>query len=109
MKQEELQKLEKEIRELILVAQAEINALEESAAPIAPENSIGRISRMDAINNKSVVEASLRNRKKKLSKLHLSLSKVHKPGFGICVYCKNPINPKRIMLMPQSDKCVNCA
>ena len=35
--------------------------------PIAPENSIGRISRMDAINNKSVVEAALRIAKEKMT------------------------------------------
>lgn len=109
MKQEELRKLEKEIRVMIGQLEEEIAHLEESTAPIAPENSIGRISRMDAINNKSVVEASLRNRKKKLSRLQLSLSKVYKPGFGLCISCKRTINPKRLMLMPQSDKCVNCA
>lgn len=29
--------------------------------PIAPENSIGRVSRMDAINNKSVNDSTLEN------------------------------------------------
>jgi len=109
MKQEELKKIEKEIRTMISQITIEISDLEDSTRPVAPENSIGRISRMDAINNKSVVEASLRNRKKKLSKLQLSLSKVYKPGFGTCTSCKRTINPKRLILMPQSDKCVNCA
>jgi len=109
MTQEELKILEKEIKEMISKLKSEIADLEESAAPVTPENSIGRISRMDAINNKSVVEASLRNRKKKLSRLHISLSKVHNPGFGSCVNCNKTINPKRLMLVPESDKCVNCA
>ncbi len=109
MTQEELKKLEKEVREMISRLTAEIADLEESTAPISPENSIGRISRMDAINNKSVIEASMRHSKRKLSKLRVSLTKIHKPGFGTCVNCKNLINPKRLMLMPQSDKCVKCA
>jgi len=29
--------------------------------------------------------------------------------FGICVRCKNPIPLERIMLIPQSNRCVNCA
>ena len=37
--------------------------------PIAPENSIGRISRMDAINNKSVVEAALRQAENKMQQI----------------------------------------
>ncbi len=109
MKQEELKKIEKEIKGMIASLKVEIEHLEESTAPIAPENSIGRLSRLDAINNKSVVEASLRNRKRKLNKLQLSLSKVYNTGFGICASCKKTINPKRLILMPQSDKCVKCA
>ena len=109
MRQEELKILEKEIKKMIKNLQQEIIDLEESAGPVAPENAIGRISRMDAINNKSVVEASLRNRKRKLSKLQLALAKVYQKGFGECVSCARNINPKRLMLMPQSDKCVNCA
>jgi DnaK suppressor protein len=98
-----------EIKQMIKKLESEISALEESAAPVAPENSIGRISRMDAINNKSVVEASLRNRKKKLGKLHVALSNVHKPGFGQCSNCGAAINPKRLMLLPESNKCIRCA
>ena len=109
MLQEELKNIEKEIKSMIKILIKEISDLEDSAAPIAPENAIGRISRMDAINNKSVVEASLRNRKKKLSKLQLALSKVYQKGFGECASCGSDINPKRIMLMPQSDRCIKCA
>ncbi len=36
-----------------------ITNYEKLTKPIAPDNSIGRVSRMDAINNKSVNEAAL--------------------------------------------------
>ena len=42
--------------------------------PIAPDDAIGRISRMDAINNKSVNEASLRQAEEKLKNLNTVLS-----------------------------------
>ncbi len=109
MKQEDTAKLAEEIRKLIKKLESEIVDLEKNTGPVAPENAIGRISRMDAINNKSVVEASLRNRKKKLSKLKVALSNIGKPGFGICVVCKKPINPQRLMLLPESAKCIRCA
>ena len=109
MTQEELKGLEREIRGLIKKLTIEIAELEITAAPVGPENAIGRISRMDAINNKSVVEASIRNRKRKLSKLHVALGNIKKPGFGLCSRCKKVINPKRLMLLPESDMCVRCA
>lgn len=83
--------------------------LKDLTQPISPENAIGRISRMDAINNKSINEASLRKAEEKWSKLKVALVKVDDKDFGICIRCKNPIPVGRIMLMPQSNKCVNCA
>ena len=83
--------------------------LEEATKPIAPENSIGRISRMDAINNKSVNEAALRSAQAKLVRLETSLMKVDEPGFGLCSKCGDPIQVKRLIIMPESTQCMNCA
>lgn len=81
----------------------------ELTRPIEPENAIGRISRMDAINNKSVTEAALRNTKEKLLKLNIALSKIDDEDFGFCIRCKQPIPLGRILIMPQSRTCVNCS
>jgi len=83
--------------------------LKDLTQPISPENAIGRVSRMDAINNKSINEASLRKAEEKYIKLQEALSNVGEKDFGICIRCKQPIPVGRIMLMPQSNKCVNCA
>jgi DnaK suppressor protein len=97
------------IKEQIAKTEEAIGQYENNSQPVAPENSIGRISRMDAINNKSVVEAALRTAKRKLKKLQLSLSKIEDPKFGICIRCKKDIPPKRLILMPESQYCVHCA
>lgn len=94
----ELSKLEKKIAEL-----------KELTKPIAPENAIGRVSRMDAINNKSVNEAALRSSESKYSKLELALQKVDETDFGICIRCGQEIPEARLMIMPESIKCVRCA
>ena len=77
--------------------------------PIAPENSIGRISRMDAINNKSVVEAALREAEKKMQQLIQMNKKINDKNFGVCIKCKNTIPFGRLMIRPHSKFCVNCA
>lgn len=46
----------------------EIDELRQLAKPIEPENSIGRISRMDAINNKSINDRMLRTFTRKIAK-----------------------------------------
>lgn len=102
-----------EIKEKII---AEIEKTEKSIVeykditkPIAPENAIGRVSRMDAINNKSVAEAALRKAEEKLSKLKFVLGKIDEDDFGLCAKCKQQIPLGRILLMPQSRYCVKCA
>ena len=60
MKEAERKELKEKIIATIQILKADIEALKELVRPIAPENAIGRISRMDAINNKSINEAALR-------------------------------------------------
>lgn len=81
----------------------------ELTKPIAPDVSIGRVSRMDAINNKSVNEASLRQAEIKLGNLKRVLDRFGTEDFGICLKCKQPIPVGRILIRPQSLLCVNCA
>lgn len=86
-----------------------IEAMEEMTQPIAPENSIGRVSRMDAIQNKSVMEAALRTARQELEDLEYAQNHIHDPEFGTCKKCKKEIDLKRLMLMPGSPYCIRCA
>jgi len=83
--------------------------LKEQTKPISPENSLGRLTRMDAINNKSLSEEALRKSELKLKNLETALIKIDEEDFGICFRCKNPIPEGRLMLMPDSRRCVGCA
>ena len=97
------------IKEEIETTRAMVLKYRDLTKPIAPENAIGRVSRMDAINNKSVNEAALRKAETKLNNLEVALSKVDDNDFGICIKCKNEIPLGRIMLLPHAVTCVNCA
>ena len=98
-------KLADEIRE----TKKKISKYLELSKPIAPENSIGRISRMDAINNKSVLEAALREAQSKLIQLKDINNKISSSDFGLCKTCKKNIPFGRLMIRPESQLCVNCA
>jgi len=99
------QKIEGEINSL----HQEVKDLKELVKPIAPENAIGRISRMDAINNRSVNQAALRKAEIRLGALKYASKAIDDKDFGICVRCNEPIPMGRLFLRPQSRSCVNCA
>ncbi len=86
-----------------------IKEYQEMTKPIAPDVAIGRISRMDAINNKSVTEAAMRQAEEKLRNLQRVLSKIDDKDFGICLKCHKSIPLGRILIRPESLYCVNCA
>lgn len=100
--------IKQKIDDQILKTMSKIERYEDMSQPISPENAIGRISRMDAINNKSVVDAALRQAQRKLSQLKVALTKLHHPDFGTCEQCGQPIQPQRIIIRPESLRCVRC-
>lgn len=102
-----------EIKQTILVeiskTEKSISEFKEMTKPVAPDEAIGRVSRMDAINNKSVAEEGLRMAESKLINLRRVLSQIGSKDFGICLKCRQPIPLGRILIRPQSLLCVNCA
>ncbi|WP_298893386.1 TraR/DksA C4-type zinc finger protein [uncultured Psychroserpens sp.] len=97
------------ILEEISKTEASIEHYKELTKPISPNDAIGRVSRMDAINNKSVNEASLRQAEIKLNNLKRVWSKIDDTDFGLCLKCKQQIPVGRILIRPESLLCVNCA
>lgn len=83
--------------------------LEELTKPISPDCAIGRVSRMDAINNKAINENALRKAKNKLRGMEIAQQNVDDDDFGLCIKCTNEIPLMRILLVPHSRFCVKCA
>lgn len=97
------------IEEEILTTANLVEKYKELSKPIAPENAIGRVSRMDAINNRSVNESALKKASLKLNNLKIALTKLDDVDFGICIKCNKEIPLGRTLLMPHAISCVQCA
>ena len=108
MKKTEKEKLARQIKEKIETIKQDIISYTERTQPVAPDDAIGRLTRMDAIGNKSINEAALREARNTLVKLERALKMIDRPGFGLCRECEEPIPLARLMIMPESDMCVTC-
>ena len=102
-------KVKQTILDEISKTEASIASYRGLTKPIAPNDAIGRVSRMDAINNKTINEASLRQAESKLSTLKIVLSNINDDDFGVCLKCKQAIPLGRILIRPESLFCVQCA
>ncbi len=100
--------IKKKIISEIEAVKNEIESLKESTKPILPDNAIGRLTRMEAIQSKSINEAVVRRAKIKLTQLERALERVGSESFGECAICEMPIPIERMMLLPESIRCVEC-
>lgn len=108
MTQEQHSALIQIIKDRLRSTREEISELQDLTKPIPLDSSIGRVSRMDAINNKTINEASLREKKKLLSRLEKALDRSGEKDFGRCVKCGNDIAFGRLEYMPHTTRCVSC-
>jgi DnaK suppressor protein len=109
MKKEQKENLAKHIKKKIANLQKDIVSYKELTKPVSPDNAIGRLSRMEAINSKSINEAALREAKYTLAKLERALKTIDDSDFGLCMECEEPIPLGRLMILPETDLCVACA
>lgn len=97
--------ISQQINELV----EEIKILEDSAKPIAPDSAYGRLSRMDAINNKAIVDAALNDKRTTLDRYKYTLTRIDTEEFGKCSKCGQDIAFKRLMSIPYANFCIKCA
>ena len=102
--------LKEKIIEQLIQTEKLVASLREDSKPIAPENAIGRLTRMEAINSKAIQEEALRITERKLVKLKRAVRRIDDdPDFGYCEDCGELIAIKRLALMPEASLCVKCA
>ena len=109
MKENERKEIKALIEEQLENIDKELANLEELTQPVSLDSSVGRLSRMDAINNKAINDKQLRDKQVQKQKLERALQRVDKEEFGKCSKCGNDIAMGRLKYMPYTTKCVNCA
>jgi DnaK suppressor protein len=97
------------ILERIATVKADISSYKSNTRPVAPDNAIGRLTRMEALNSKSINEAALYTARGSLENLERALTMLDDPDFGYCRQCEEPIPYARLMIVPEALFCVQCA
>lgn len=108
MNEDDKNDLHRKLIEEVKSIKEKIITLGKMSKPIAPDNAIGRLTRMEAINAKSINDANIRTAKIRLMKLEKALEGINDPDFGICQLCEKKIPLKRLMIVPESNVCVQC-
>jgi len=93
-------------REKTVLAQLVSNA--ESARPPSLDEEIGRLTRMDALQQQQMALHARRRLETQLAQVRGALARVDEGTFGKCALCGNVIPPQRLDLVPETPFCVAC-
>ena len=73
------------------------------------QSSVGRLSRMDAMQAQAMSKESNRRREIKMKRIESALQRIDTDAFGYCVRCEEEIAPKRLEFDPSALLCIECA
>ena len=101
-------------RQQLLQLQQDVSALKASAASAAEivaldQTSVGRLSRMDALQGQAMSLEQGRRRERELQKIAAALRRIEAGDYGDCLACDEPIAVQRLTLDPAATLCIRCA
>ena len=82
--------------------------LKESAKPVAPDNALGRLTRMDAMQSQQIGKNAMQKVTAQITSIDHALGRMDQPDFGLCAECGTSIPLGRLQAMPGARHCVNC-
>ena len=76
---------------------------------VLDQQSVGRLSRMDAMQQQAMANATANNRAQEIAAIYAALARIAAKEYGYCDVCGEDILPKRLEISPTAMRCVACA
>lgn len=99
-------RLEAELSELL--ARSHTSSQDRAPVPL-DQQSVGRLSRMDALQVQAMAMAAERRRQVRIAGLRKALSRMNAGEYGYCERCGESIPTGRLEVDPTARFCVGCA
>jgi len=80
----------------------------EGAKPVDLGESIGRLSRMDAMQQQKMVQAGRESVSRRLALIDVALKSLADGEYGECKRCEEPVGYRRLKARPESPLCLEC-
>ncbi len=102
------------IREKLLARRDELHTLSDISAEARDtveldQQSVGRLSRMDALQQQAMARANDRQRIAELNRIDAALRRLDEDDYGYCLECGEDIAEKRLDIDPAASLCIRCA
>lgn len=75
---------------------------------VAPDSALGRLTRNNAMQDQQMALALRQRLTLQTTQIKTAMDRIESGAFGICVLCREPIDPRRLDLVPESPLCMPC-
>ncbi len=90
--------------------QADLKASKDTSATVTlDQTSVGRVSRVDALQAQAISVAARDQRLMDLQNIDASLVRIQEGDYGYCLECDDLIAPKRLEANLSTQYCIKCA
>ena len=90
--------------------EGQAQARDDSRATIELDQTrVGRLSRMDALQQQAMAEATNERARLTLTRITSALQRCDDGTYGECLRCGELINPRRLEVDPAATLCIDCA
>ena len=102
------------LKKLLLQQQHDLLQVRESGSRAAgtvtlDQTSVGRLSRMDALQSQAMLQEAVRRREQSLRDIGDALRRIENDDYGFCEECGMEIADKRLQFNPTVRYCVDCS
>ena len=73
------------------------------------QQSVGRLSRMDAMQHQAMNQATERTRQRDLNRIKAAMERINEDEYGYCAECGDEIAERRLEIDPMAERCIKCA
>lgn len=105
---EERDELRARLERLQLELGEQLGNLSAGTRPVDLDEPIGRLSRMDAMQQQKMAEASQRAARQRLDRVRAALQAFERDEYGLCLRCEEDIGYKRLSARPETALCHAC-
>ena len=81
---------------------------EEGARPVDLDEPIGRLSRMEAMQQQSMTQANRRAAQLRLQQVEAAQARIDRDEYGECAECGGAVGLKRLVVRPDAPLCIGC-
>ena len=109
MNADRIEHFRKRLQDLAEEISNDLAANKDDAGIVELDTSIGRLSRMDAMQNQQMALELRRRRENQLLRIKNAFKRMAKGHYGKCGKCGKPIDEARLEVFPDVVTCVACA